>query len=56
MKQLVFKLSNFFGLKPKNYLFLVDDSNEDKKAIDVNKTVVAAIIHNEYNDVFLNRE
>ena len=32
------------------YSFLVDDNSEHKKAKDVNKNVVATIIHNEYKD------
>ena len=43
---------DFVGLKPKMYSFLVDN-NEDKKAKNVNKNVVAKISHNEYKDVLL---
>ena len=46
----------FVGLKPKMYLYLVDDNNEHKKAKDVNKNVVATINHNEYKDVLLNKK
>ena len=40
-------------LKPKMYLFLVDNS-EHKEAKCVNKNAVATINHNEYKDVLLN--
>ena len=43
------------GLKPKIYLFLVDNS-EHKKAKGVNKNVVATISHNEYKDKLLNKK
>ena len=49
-------IKEFSKLKPKTYFFLVDDSTEDKKAKDVNKNVVAIIIHNEYKDVFLSKK
>ena len=42
-------------LKPKMYLFLIDNS-EHKKAKSVNKNVVAAISHDDYKDLFLNNE
>ena len=42
-------------LKPKMCSFLVDNS-ELKKGKDVNKSVVAAISHNEYKDVLLNNK
>ena len=48
-------IEEFFGLKPKMYSILVDDSNEHKKAKGVNKNVVATISHNEYKDVLLNK-
>ena len=38
------------------YSYLVDDNSEHKKAKDVNKIVVATIIHNEYKDLLLNKE
>ena len=47
-------IEEFVILKPKNYLFLVDN-NEHKKATGINKNVVAAAIHNEYKDVLLNK-
>ena len=49
-------IEEFFGLKPKMYSILVDDSNEHKKAKDVNKNVVATISHNEYKDILLNNK
>ena len=45
-------IEEFVGLKPKMYSLLVD-TNEHKKAKDVNKNVVATIGHNEYEDVLL---
>ena len=48
-------IEGFVGLKPKIYLFLVDNS-EHKKAKDVNKNVVATISHNEYKDKLLNKK
>ena len=47
-------IEEFVILKPKNYLFLVDN-NEHKKAKGINKNVVAAAIHNENKDVLLNK-
>ena len=47
-------IEEFVILKPKNYLFLVDN-NKHKKAKGVNKNAVAAAIHNEYKDVLLNK-
>ena len=35
--------------------YLVDDNSEHKKVKCVNKNVVAAISHSEYNDVSLNK-
>ena len=49
-------IGEFVGLKPKMYSYLVDDNSEHKKAKDVNKHVVAAIIHNEYKDALLNKK
>ena len=34
---------------------MVDDNSEHQKARDVNKNCVAATSHNEYEDVFLNK-
>ena len=42
------------GLKPKMYLFVVDDNSNHKNAKDLNKNVIATISHNEYEDVLLN--
>ena len=47
-------IEEFSGLKPKMYLFLVDDNGEHKKAKGVNRNVVAIISHNKYKDVLLN--
>ena len=38
--------TEFVGLTPKMYSFLVDDSRERKKAKDVNKNAVATLSHN----------
>ena len=43
-------------MKPKIYLFLVDDKSEHKKSKGVNKIVVATISHIEYKDVLLNQK
>ena len=40
-------IEEFVGLKPKMYLYLVDDNSEHEKAKGVNKNVVATISHNE---------
>ena len=42
-------IEKFVGLKPKMYLFLVDNS-EHQKAKDINRNAVATISHNEYKD------
>ena len=49
-------IKEFVRLKPKTYTYLVVDNSEHKKANGVNKNVVAAIIHNEYKDVLLNKK
>ena len=49
-------IEEFVGLKPKMHSYLVDDNSEHKKAKDVNRNVVATIIHNEYKDVLLNKK
>ena len=49
-------MEDFVGLKPKMYLYLVDDNSEHKKAKGVNKNIVAIISHNEYKDVLLNKK
>ena len=49
-------IKELFGLKPKMYLYLVDDNSEHKKATGVNKNIVATITHNEYKDFLLNKK
>ena len=49
-------IKEFIGLKPKIYSFLVDDSNEHRKAKGINKNVVETISHNEYKNVLLNKK
>ena len=49
-------IEEFVGLKPKMYLYLVDDNSEHKKAKGVNKNVVATISNNEYKDILLNKK
>ena len=49
-------IEEFVGLKPKMFLFLVDDNSEHKKAKGVNKNVFAGISHNEYEDILLNNK
>ena len=44
------------GLKPKMYLFFVDDNSEHQKAKGGNRNVVAIISHNEYKNVLLNNK
>ena len=44
------------GLKLNMYPCLVDDNSKQKKANCVNKNVIATIIHNEYEDVLLNKK
>ena len=44
------------GLMPNMFSFLVDDSSEHIKANDVNKSVVARIMHSEYTNVLLNNK
>ena len=46
----------FVRLKPKMYSYLANDNSEHKKAKVVNRNVVAAISHNEYKDVLLNKK
>ena len=36
-------IEEFFGLKPKMYLYLLNDNSEYKKAKDVNRNIVATI-------------
>ena len=49
-------VKEFVGLKQKMYLFLLDDSSNQKKAKGVNENVFAKISHNEYKDVLLNKK
>ena len=49
-------IEEFVGLKPKMYSYLVDDNSDHKKAKSVNKNAVAAISHNGYKDVLLNKK
>ena len=49
-------MEEFVGLKPKIYLYLVDDNSEHKKAKGINKNVVATISHDKYKDVLLNKK
>ena len=49
-------IEDFAGLKPKMYLYLVDDNNEHKKAKGINKNVVARISHNEHKDAQLKKK
>ena len=48
-------IDNFFGIKPKMFLYLKDDSSEYKRSKDINKNVVATIGHTKYKDVLLNK-
>ena len=49
-------IEEFVRLKPKMYSYLVYENSEHKKTKGVNKNVVAAISHNEYKDVLLNKK
>ena len=49
-------IEEFVELKPKMYSYFVNDNSEHKKAKDVNRNVIAAISHNEYKDVLLNKK
>ena len=40
-------IKEFVGLKPKMYLFLVDDNSEHKKAKGMNKYIVPTISHSQ---------
>ena len=48
-------IEEFVRLKPKVYLYLVDDTSEHKNGKGVNKNVVATINYNEFKDVLLNK-
>ena len=43
----------FVGLKPKMYLFLVDDNSEHKKAKGVKRNIVEKITRKEHKDALL---
>ena len=45
-------VEEFVELTPKIYSFLTDDNSENKKAKYVNKSNVAVISRNKYEDVF----
>ena len=47
-------IEEFFGLKPKMYLYLVDNNSDHKKAKGINKNVVAILTRNENKDFLLN--
>ena len=49
-------IKEFVGLKPKIYLYLVDDNSEHKKAKGINKNIVATISYSKYKDVLLNKK
>ena len=49
-------IEEFFGLKPKIYLYLVGDNSEHKKTKGVIINTVATIRHNEHNDVLVNKK
>ena len=49
-------IEDFTGLKPKMYLYLVDDNSEHKKVKGINIYVVARISHNEHKDAQLNKK
>ena len=46
-------IEEFVGVRQNMCYFLVDDDSEHKKVMDVNKTVVAKISHNEYKDFLI---
>ena len=45
-------IEEIISLKPKIYLFLVDDNSKHKKSKSVNENVVVTVSHNEYKDFF----
>ena len=49
-------IEELVGLKLKVYSYLVDDNSEHKKALCVNRNVVAAIKHDKYKDVLSNKK
>ena len=56
MKTAAVAIKEFLWLKPKMYLYLVNDNSAHKNAKGVNKNVVVTIGHNEYKDVLLNKK
>ena len=53
MKQGVSLLKNLLDWRQNTYLFLIDDTNEQKKAKGVNKNVAARIDHGEYKNILI---
>ena len=49
-------IEEFGQLEPKMYSYLVDNNSDQKNGKSVNKNVAAAISHNEYKDVLLNKK
>lgn len=49
-------IEEFVQLKPKMCSYLEDDNSEHEKAKGVNRNVIAAISHNEFKDVLLNKK
>ena len=49
-------IEEFVGLKPKMYLYLVNDDIKQKNTKGVNRNVVATTSHNQYKDVLLNKK
>ena len=49
-------ITEFVGLKPNIYSYLVDDNSKHKKEKSINKNVVPTISHNEYKCVLLNKK
>ena len=49
-------IEEFVRLKPKMYLYFVNDNIEHKKAKGVNRNVVGTINHNEYKNALLNKK
>ena len=49
-------IEEFVGLKPKMYLFLIDDNSAHKKAKGLNRNMVEKITHSEYKCVLLNNK
>ena len=49
-------IEEFVGLKSKMYSHWVDENSEHEKVKRVIRNIVAKIIHNEYNNVLLNKK